>query len=146
MKAIEAKAGEKYLSKTGVPVTVLGVKGDKVAVRLETIGKEIGISKTEELRPYDEKQISKDARLIMKANGKGKKGGKAKAKKEGSLASIIDPLLFEGKHTVKEIAAELAKKAGEAAKNKYLEANCRARLLMWRVFPPIHIVVGFRGP
>ncbi len=59
--------------------------------------------------------------------------GPAKPKKEGhSLAAIIDPLLFEGTHTVKEIAAELGRKAGEAAKGKDLEANVRARLFTYR--------------
>jgi hypothetical protein len=76
-------------------------------------------------------------------NGKGKKAGppaaKAKAaakatkpqgaKKEGSLAAIIDPMLTAGGSTVAEIAAELAKKAGEAGKGKDLAANVRARML-----------------
>ena len=44
------------------------------------------------------------------------------AKKEGSLAAIIDPYLMGGTMTTQEIAAELAKKAGDAGKNRDLAA------------------------
>ncbi|MFA5138318.1 MAG: hypothetical protein WC728_03715 [Elusimicrobiota bacterium] len=78
-------------------------------------------------------------------NGKNKKEGppaaKAKAttkatkpqvaKKEGSLAAIIDPLLLAGGHTVKEIAEDLGRTAGEAAKGKDLAANVRARMVSY---------------
>ena len=55
--------------------------------------------------------------------------GKKGAQREGSLAAIIDPMLFAGTKTIREIAAELAKKAGESAKGKDLEANVRARMV-----------------
>ncbi len=62
-----------------------------------------------------------------------KAGPSSKPKKEGrSLADIIDPMLLAGGKTIKDIAAELARKAGEAAKGKDLEANVRARLYMFR--------------
>ena len=73
---------------------------------------------------------------MAKKNGN-EKGGQAVAKAEtakpqgakqtGSLAAIIDPYLTGGGHTVAEIAAELAKKAGDAAKDRDLAANVRAR-------------------
>jgi hypothetical protein len=85
-------------------------------------------------------------------NGKGKKAGPPAAKvtaaakatkpqgakKAGSLAAIIDPLLLAGCHTTQEIAAELAKKGGDAAKDRDLAANVRARMVSytrkgWRV-------------
>ena len=79
---------------------------------------------------------------MAKKNGKAGKGGVvAGAKKvagkdgggrEGSLSILIDPLLLAGGHTIKEIAAELAKTAGEAAKGKDLAANCRARMVSFR--------------
>jgi len=74
-----------------------------------------------------------------KTQGGKKAAAKPKgAKKEGSLAAIIDPMLTTGGHTVAEIAAELAKKAVEAAKGKDLAANVRARMVSytrkgWRV-------------
>lgn len=49
----------------------------------------------------------------------------------GSLAALIDPLLLAGGMTVKEIAAELAGKAAEAAKGKDLAANVRARMVSY---------------
>ncbi len=50
---------------------------------------------------------------------------------KGSLASLIDPMLLAGGMTVKEIAAELASKAAEAAKDKDLAANVRARMVSY---------------
>lgn len=131
MKASEAKVGVKYLSKTGIPVTVSGLKSGKVLIKLETTGTTIAVNGDYELKPYDEKGINKDSRLLLKINGKSKNGGKVKAKKENSLAAIIDPMLLAGGKTVKEIANELAKKAPEAVKDKDLEANVRARMVSY---------------
>ncbi len=107
------------------------------------------------------KRIEWEERDMAKKNGS-KKGGKVsarvaaaavpvektavkdhatkpqEAKKDGSLAAIIDPMLLAGGHTTQEIAAELAKKAAEAAKGKDLAANVRARMVSytrkgWRV-------------
>ncbi|MHB2025104.1 MAG: hypothetical protein ACYCPQ_00490 [Elusimicrobiota bacterium] len=77
---------------------------------------------------------------MAKKNGKSNRkiaGAKA-AESNGPLAAIIDPMLFSGDKTVKEIAAELAKMGGEAAKGKDLAANVRARMVSytrkgWRV-------------
>lgn len=54
-----------------------------------------------------------------------------RAEGNGSLASLIDPLLLAGGMTVKEIAGELAKKAADAAKGKDLAANVRARMVSY---------------
>ena len=94
------------------------------------------------------KRTEWEGRIMAKknGNGKGKKAeppaAKAKAatkatkpqeaKKGGSLAAIIDPLLFAGQHTIQEIAAKLAKEVGDAGKNRDLAANCRARLVSFR--------------
>ena len=131
MKASEAKTGEKYLSKTGIPATVTGTKNGKVLIKLETTGTTVAVNGDYELKPYDEKGIGKESRILLKVNGKGKKTGKAKAKKEGSLAAIIDPYLLSGGHTIQEIAAEVTKKAGDAGKNKDIAANCRARMVSY---------------
>lgn len=94
------------------------------------------------------RRIEWEERAMAKKNGKvaktvaaagAKKNGPAQgATRDGSLAALIDPMLTAGKHTVQEIAAELAKKAGEAAKGKDLAANVRARMVSytrkgWRV-------------
>lgn len=91
----------------------------------------------EELR-----RIEWEERAMAKKNGQGRKATakavpRGAAKPQGSegrntLAAIIDPMLLTGKHTVKEIAAELAKKAAEAAKGKDLAANVRARLVSYK--------------
>ena len=87
------------------------------------------------------KRIEWEDRTMAKKNGKAGKGGVvAGAKKvagkdgggrEGSLSILIDPLLLAGGHTIKEIAAELAKKAGDAAKDRDLAANVRARMVSY---------------
>lgn len=109
-------------------MTVVGIKGDKVIVRLDTIGKEVAIHKGDELRPFNEAQVSKDARVILKANGK---GGKPKAKKTNALSAFIDPYLLAGGKTTQEIAADVAKKAGEAGKGRDIAANVRARMVSY---------------
>jgi len=132
MTANKAEVGKKYLTKTGIPVTVFSAKGNKMVLKVETTGNKTEVDGSYELRPYEESKMSKDAQLLIKAKGKSKNGASKGKSREGSLAAIIDPLLFAGEHTVKEIAAELAKKAGTAAKGKDLEANVRARLYSFR--------------
>lgn len=85
----------------------------------------------------------------MAKNGSGKKSKHVDSKKivaeakSGvricSLAALIDPLLLAGGMTVKEIAAELASKAAEAAKGKDLAANVRVRRPLISG-PPAHIL------
>lgn len=53
--------------------------------------------------------------------------------KVGTLGAIADVLLFEGGHTIKEIAMELARKASPAMiKGRDLQANVRARMVHYR--------------
>ena len=81
------------------------------------------------------KRIEWEGRNMSKKNGNGKSkrkvAGAKSAEGNGSLAAVIDPMLFAGDKTVKEIAAELAKKGGEAAKGKDLAANVRARMVSY---------------
>ena len=132
MTANKAEVGKKYLTKKGFPVVVTGVKGDKIVVKAESTGNTIVVEKDYELLPYEESRVSKDAKLLLAATGKSKNGKGPRKTREGSLAAVIDQFLFDGKHTVKEIAAELPKKAGAACKGKDLEANVRARLFTYR--------------
>ena len=131
MKASEAKVGDMYLSRTGIPVTVMGLRNGKVLIKLKTTSTTTMVNGDYELKPYSEKGVGKDSKLLLKANGKGKTEGKVKANKEGSLASIIDPMLLAGGKTALEIAAELAKKAGDTGKGKDLNANVRARMVSY---------------
>lgn len=126
MNAEKAEVGKKYLSKTGVPVTVLGGKNGKVILRVEVSGNKVDVAKDYQLFPYNELKVSKESRALVNSNGK--KG----RQREGSLATIIDPMLFAGTKTIREIAAELAKKAGANAKGKDLEANVRARMVSYK--------------
>ncbi len=130
MKANEAKVGEKYLSRTGIPVTLTGSKGGKFQIKLETTGTTTSVNGDYELKPYDEKGVDKESRILLKLNGKGN-GGKAKAKRAGALSAIIDPYLLAGNKTTQEIAAEVSKKAGDAVKGRDVNANVRARLVSY---------------
>ena len=125
MNAVKAKIGEKYLSKKGTPVTVIKHKGDKVILKITGSDNEIPVAKNYDLRPYNKFQVSKDARILDQT--KGPKGGR-KPRGE-SVAAIIDPLLFSGGKSVKEIAELVTRKAGDLAKGKDMEANVRARMV-----------------
>ncbi len=128
MNAIDAKVGQKYLSKKGTPVTVVGHKNDKVVLKIGGSENDIEVSKNYELKSYKESQISKEAKTLIRANGGGRSKGGRKSNKE-SLSATIDPMLFAGGKTVKEIAALAIKQAADLAKGKDVEANVRARMV-----------------
>ncbi len=132
MTAADAKVGEKYLTKSGIPVVATRRDGDKVVLRVETTGNETKVEKDYALQAFDETKVSKDAKALLKANGK-TKGPKAKrAPREGTISAAIDPLL-SGKFTLKEIVAKLKKEAPELAKQTADLAACvRARCVGWR--------------
>lgn len=126
MDAIKAAIGERYLSKRGTPVTVVGHKGDKVVLKIKGSENEIEVARTYELKPFKESEVSKEAKALESANGKAKMNGHPKAE---SLAASIDPLLFGGKNTVREIAEAVAKKLPDLSKGRDMEANVRARMV-----------------
>ncbi len=128
MKAEEGKIGERYLTKKGIPIKIVEIKGSQVIVKLENLNKQIGIPKNSEIKPYNDKEISSIGKLVVKPEN----NKKQKPVKEGSLASFIDPMLFEGKYTVKEIANEIIQKAKEYTQNKDIEANIRARMVTYK--------------
>jgi hypothetical protein len=132
MNAINAKVGEKYLTKSGIPVVATRRDGDKLVLRVETTGNEAKVEKDYALQAFDESKVSKDAKALLKANGKAS-GPKAKrGPREGTISAAIDPLL-NGKFTLKEIVAKLKKEAPELAKQTADLAACvRARCVGWR--------------
>ena len=133
MKASEAKIGEKYLSRTGVTVACEGTERDRVILRMQPSGTIFRVTPGYELKP-----VNADGKVIKRNAAKPASETKPDPTPPFTMASIIDPFLVAGGHTVAEIAAELGRKAGEAAKGKDLEANVRARLVSytrkgWRV-------------
>ena len=128
MDAIKATIGEKYLSKKGTPVTVIKHKGDKVVVKIGGSENEIEVAKNYDLKPFNEAAVNKEAKILIRANGGGKHKGGRKLNKE-SLSATIDPMLFSGGKTVKEIAELAIKQAAELTKGKDVEANVRARMV-----------------
>lgn len=81
----------------------------------------------------EERKMAKNVSSKKPKRGDAKRTG-AEVKSDvhkGSLASSIDPMLLAGGMTVKEIAAELAGRAAEAAKDKDLAANIRARMVAY---------------
>lgn len=129
MEAIKAKIGERYLNNKGTPVTIVGHEGDKVLVKIAGSDNEIPVSKSYELKPFSQSGVSREAKLLARTNGKEKNGH---APKEGSLAALIDPFLFEGKHSVRQIAELVTKKAGKLAAHVDMRANVRARLWLYK--------------
>ncbi|MCB4757297.1 MAG: hypothetical protein LHV69_09785 [Elusimicrobia bacterium] len=133
MEANKAEVGKKYLSKKGTAVTVMGFKGNKVSLKVHVSGNEVEVPGNYELRPFNESQLSKSDRILLREDGRG--NGK---RREGVMSTIIDPLLFEGKMTIQQIAEALEKKGGPSIKGANLEANVRARMVSarrkgWRV-------------
>jgi hypothetical protein len=128
MNAIDAKVGQKYLSKKGTPVTVVGHKGEKVTLKISGSENEIDVAKNYELKPYRDTEVNKEAKILIRANGGGRGKGGRKPSKE-SLSATIDPMLFAGGKTVKEIAELAIKNAPDLAKGKDVEANVRARMV-----------------
>ncbi|MFA5161848.1 MAG: hypothetical protein WC421_06345 [Elusimicrobiales bacterium] len=128
MNAARAEIGKKYITRTGIPVTVVSVKDGKISLKSATTGSVIRVNGDYELKPINDPQPSHTPKSGKKTAPSGKSG----AQKPASLAAIIDPILLDGGHTVKEIAAELGQKAGENAKGKDLEANVRARLVSYK--------------
>jgi hypothetical protein len=128
MNAIDAKVGQKYLSKKGTPVTVTGHKGDKVTLKISGSENEIDVAKNYELKPYRDAEVNREAKILIRANDGGRSKGGRKQSKE-SLSSTIDPMLFVGGKTVKEIAELAIKNAPALAKGKDVEANVRARMV-----------------
>ncbi|MFA5161912.1 MAG: hypothetical protein WC421_06665 [Elusimicrobiales bacterium] len=141
MKARDAKIGEKYLSKTGATVTMTGEKDGKIVMKLAS-GIVFRCGPDYELKP-----IKSSAGAVHKPEPTEPKSKIEKSTPRQkpavsgacmSLASIIDPFLLSGGHTVRDIAIELSNKAGDAAQGKNLEANVRARMVTyarkgWRV-------------
>ena len=101
-------------------------------LRAETTGNENKVEKDYPLLPFEESKVNKEAKVLMKANGKAKGPKGKRAPREGTISAAIDPLV-NGTKTVKEIVAELKKKAPELAKQTADLAACvRARCVGWR--------------
>ena len=73
MNAEKAEAGKRYLSKTGVPVTVTDRRGDKIVLRVEVSGNKVEVSKDYPLFPYKESKLSKESRALLNSNGEKRK-------------------------------------------------------------------------
>ncbi|MCG3204933.1 MAG: hypothetical protein KCHDKBKB_01650 [Elusimicrobia bacterium] len=127
MNAIDAKVGQKYLSKKGTPVTMIAHKGDKVTLKISGSDNEIDVVKNYELKPYRDAEVNKEAKFLIRANGGRGKGGRKPSKE--SLSTTIDPMLLAGGKTVKDIAELAIKNAPDLAKGKDVEANVRARMV-----------------
>jgi len=84
------------------------------------------------LKPYKAWKISVDDKALTRANGHVKESSGNSKGNVKTLAGLIDPILFAGGKTVREIAGLVSKEAGELAKDKDLEANVRARMVTYR--------------
>ncbi|MFA5162868.1 MAG: hypothetical protein WC421_11585 [Elusimicrobiales bacterium] len=141
MKARDAKVGHKYLTQKGATVTMTGEKDGKFVMTL-TSGIVFRCGPDYELKPVNGNaggKVAKAAAPKQKLPEQTNAVSATAAKPRGvSLASIIDPFLLSGGHTVDDIAIEVRNKAGDAARGKDVEANVRARMVTytrkgWRV-------------
>lgn len=112
--ARDAEVGRRYLSKFGIPVTVRAkLNGGRVRLLVETIKTEIDVLPDVILRRFNEAQIDPDAMRLARHYGVNGRDGLTPrvATRDGSISSIIDPLLLAGGKTVNEVAVVLAKAA-----------------------------------
>jgi len=134
MKASEAKIGHKYLTRTGATATMTGEKDGKIVMTL-TSGIVFRCGPDYELKPIDGKVHKPNAAHKAKAaavpDHKPAVTLTIVQPRGVSLASIIDPLLLDGGHTVSDIAVEVRDKAGDAVNGKDVEANVRARMVTY---------------
>ncbi|PJA14319.1 MAG: hypothetical protein CO113_03280 [Elusimicrobia bacterium CG_4_9_14_3_um_filter_62_55] len=108
---------------------IAGIACHGCAWSIETNRRNEGMAKKNGQKKGANKPAAAKKKAAKPQGGKKAAAKPQGAKKEGSLAAIIDPMLTTGGHTVAEIAAELAKKAGDAAKGRDLAANVRARMV-----------------
>ncbi|MFA5162120.1 MAG: hypothetical protein WC421_07725 [Elusimicrobiales bacterium] len=129
MKARDAKVGHKYLTQKGATVTMTGEKDGKFVMTLAS-GIVFRCGPDYELKPVkgNTGATAESKAKIEKPTSKQKP---AANEPRVSLASIIDPFLLGGGHTVRDIAMELSNKAGDVAQGKDIEANVRARLVTY---------------
>ena len=137
MKASEAKIGHKYLTRTGAMATMSGEKDGKIVMTLAS-GITFRCGPDYELKPIDGKAHKPNAGQKAKVVVELEQKTAVKTPRVVALASIIDPLLVSGEHTVSDIAVEVRNKAGDAVNGKDVEANVRARMVTytrrgWRV-------------
>jgi len=135
MKASEAKIGHKYLTRTGATATMSGKKDGKIVMTLAS-GITFRCGPDYELKSIDGK--AHKAKTVVTPEHKPAVTLTIVQPRVVSLASIIDPLLMSGGHTVSDIAVEVRDKAGDAVQGKDVEANVRARMVTytrrgWRV-------------
>jgi len=132
MDAIKAEVGKKYLSPKGTAVTVVAHKDGKVVLKINSTGNEVTVHKNYQLKTYEVSKVSADDKVLAKANGHVKESSRNGKVNVKTLAGMIDPHLFAGGKTVREIAGLIVKEAGELAKDKDMEANVRARMVTFR--------------
>jgi len=121
---------EKYITVKGDPVVYLGKtdNGEKMKLNVLVTGNDVTAPKNYKLLPYDENKINSMAKSLLRSYSTGKKSGSTNGKPK--LAHKIDKYLFEGKHTVNQIA-DLIKDEPEA-KGRDLRANVHARIVSYK--------------
>ena len=126
MPSRDPKAGNRYLTVTGVPVRVLEVhEGTMVLQGLASDNRFVAPAGYP-LRPFKGEAAAFEARLSPYLGPQTKaRRGQAQPK---HLAPIIDAMLLAGGHTMRGIVRELRRRASAACRGKDLKANVRARM------------------
>jgi len=139
MLAKSAIVGMKYLSKNGTPVTVVEFKDDKVILFSEITKMKIPVSQNYPLKAYegtrsplDTDPMREKVNALMSSVSTQTPISTVKSKPRGeTLASIIDPYLFEGNKTVAEIVKAIERRKLPITEGKELSSNIRARMVAY---------------
>lgn len=121
--------GVRYLSKTNLPVEVQEIKQSYVLLRC-LFGNEnvVKVDIDYPLKTYTpamDREIQEASTYRTKENNM---DAETKTKKRGGLSALMDPLFFEGGHTVQEIANIVAEKDPTAKEGRNLVGNVRVRM------------------
>ena len=129
MLAKLGQPGVKYLSKTNLPVEVIEVT--ETEVRLKCLFGDqnpVEVAHDYILKPYN---VSQDKQAKENSESKENKDmdtTQTTTKKRGGLSALMDPLFFEGGHTIQEITDLVAQKDPSATEGRNLLANVRVRI------------------
>jgi hypothetical protein len=124
----KSKAGQDYITATGLPVRLLGREGESRVLQSLQTDNRFFVPATYPLKPLKERPSSLELRP---APYKESTRSTLEDRKR-PLAPIIDALLLEGGRTMKGLVREVKRRASAACRGKDVGANVRARMYWLR--------------
>jgi len=118
------KAGQDYLTASGLPVRLLGREGESMVLQSLQTDNRFFVPATYPLKPLKERPSSLELRPAPYKEST----RSTPEERKRPLAPIIDALLMEGGRTMKGLVREVKRRASAACRGKDVAANVRARM------------------